>query len=290
MGTLASAAVATDFSQEAGAAARRAALIAGETGLHGALLHVLPGSLPPAMHVLAAAQAQQALSAVAAELQGLGAAFEPRLLTGDIDAELARAVAGFDFAIAGARGGNLLLDFALGRTSVRLVRDNQRPTLIVRRAPEGPYRRVVAAVDFSEPSRAAVALGALIAPRADFDLVHAYEVQFESTLRFAGAEQAIVEAYRNDARVQAMEAMEAFARGLPIPGERILPVVMHGYPARVILDQAKRTGAELIVIGKHSAGVVERVLIASTALEVLEDADCDVLVVPQPSGSPTRPG
>lgn len=281
MKRLESALIATDFSQEAGSAARRAASITRETGIHAALVHVLPGSLPPDMHVRAASKAQQALAVVVEELEAEGVAFEPQLLSGNVDAELARAASEVDFVIAGARGEDVLLDFAMGRTSVRLVRGSRRPILVVKRAPEGPYRRVLAAVDFSEPSRAATAFGTLVAPRADLDLVHAFEVEFESILRGVGVEEENIERYRSEARAKATTAMEEFARGLAVPHERIASVVTRGYPPRVILDRADESGAQLIVIGKHAAGVVERVLVGSVALQVLEGARCDVLVVPE---------
>jgi nucleotide-binding universal stress UspA family protein len=281
MKTLESALIATDFSGEAASAMRRAAAIAKETGLQGALVHVLPGSLPPDMHVRAAPQAQQALALVAEEMKREGLRFEPRLLSGDISSELARAAAQFDMVVAGARGEGILLDFALGRTSVRLVRESHRPTLIVKRPPAGPYRRVAAAVDFSEPSLAAAACGLQIAPKADFDLVHAFRVEFESALRLGGAEEDKVHAYRRAARAKAMDAMNQFASRLALPRERIWPTVVHGYPARVILERAAQADAQLIVIGKHAAGAVERLLIGSVALRVLEMAPCDVLIVPE---------
>jgi nucleotide-binding universal stress UspA family protein len=284
MNTLKSALVATDFSEEASSATRRGASIASETEIHGVLVHVLPSSLPPDMQVGAAAKAQQALSVVADDLKVKGVKFETRLLSGEIDAELGRASAGFDLLIAGARGGNALLDFALGRTSVRIVRNSGRPTLVVKRPAEGPYRRVLVAADFSKPSLAAAAFGALVAPQAELELVHAFEVEFESTLRLAGAEEDKIERYRREAREKAMVAMERFARQLAVPRERIRPVVTRGYPPKVILDRADEFNAQLIVMGKHAAGVVERVLIGSVALQVLQLARCDVLVVPEQAG------
>src|SRR5689334_14246476 len=131
MSALSSALLATDFSDESGWAARRAASIAAETGLRGTLVHVLPAPLPPDLHVSAASKAQQALSAVAEQLRADGASFEPKLLSGDFDGELARAASGFDLVISGARGGEVLLDFAIERASMRVVRGSQRPALVV---------------------------------------------------------------------------------------------------------------------------------------------------------------
>jgi nucleotide-binding universal stress UspA family protein len=275
-----SALIATDFSEEAGYALRRTAAIASQTGLHGALVHVLPGSLPSSMHVHAASQAQQALVLLAEEMNREGLRFEPRLLSGDITGALVQAASEFDMVLAGARGEGLLPDFALGRTSTRLVRHSGRPTLIVKQPPEGPYQRVVAAVDFSQPSREAAAWALQLAPKAEFHFVHAFEVEFESTLRLAGAKEEVVHAYRREAREQAAAAMDEFAGRLPLPPERIWRTVSRGYPPRLIVDCATQVGAQLVVVGKHAAGIVEKLFVGSVALRVLETAQCDVLVVP----------
>lgn len=278
--TLQSVLIATDFSDESGAALRRAAIIAKQIGLRGALTHVLPDSLPLDFHVRAAAQAQGALALLADQARLEGLEFSPRLLSGDIFGQLAQAAAEFDLAIAGARGGGLLLDFTLGRTSAHLVRGSNRPTLIVKRPPEGPYERVLAAVDFSEPSYQAAACAVALAPNAVFHFVHAFEVEFESTLRFIGVEETTVQAHRRGARERAASAMAQFLGRLPLPRAQTRQTLLRGYPPRVIIDREKEIGAQLVVVGKHAAGIVERSLIGSVALQVLEQAGCDVLVVP----------
>ena len=271
--------IATDFSAEAEAARLRAGSIAREIGLQGGIAHVLPRSLPANLHVQAASQAQRALTVVADEMKGGGLAFEPRLLSGDVAGELAASAGEYDLVVAGARGEDVLLDFTLGRTSTRLVRQSVRPVLIVKRPPDGPYRRVVAAVDFSEPSFAAAACGIRLAPKASFHLVHAFEVEFESTLRRGGVPHDEINVYRQQAQERAMAEMARFAARLPQPPAR--QTALLGYPPRVILGCAERDNAELVVVGKHAAGIVERMLIGSVALQVLEMAKCDVLIVPE---------
>jgi nucleotide-binding universal stress UspA family protein len=279
--TMKSALIATDFSAEASAATQRAASIAEEIGLAGALIHVLPSTLPVDIHVDAAARAGEALAAVALRLQQKGLNFAPRLVSGDVSGELAKAAAQFDLVVAGARGEDVLLDFAMGRTSVRLVRQSRRPTLIVKRPANAPYRRVVAAVDFSEPSRVAAACGVTLAPQAEFEFVNAFEVEFESSMRLGGVREDKIQRYRSEAREKAMLAIDEFSSSLEPRPKRLRHTVSRGYPPRVILNCAKETGAELIVIGKHCAGVIERSLVGSVALQVLEMAECDVLIVPE---------
>src|SRR5690349_22161830 len=124
---MASALIATDFSIEADAALRRAASIARETGGGVAIVHVLPASLPPQLHVPAATRAQKALALVAEEMAAGGARFDSRLASGEVADELIQASREHDYIVAGARGEDILLDFGLGRTSTRLVRRSERP-------------------------------------------------------------------------------------------------------------------------------------------------------------------
>lgn len=277
-----SALIATDFSTEAEAARRRVTSIAQETALSGAVAHVLPGSLPSEMHLEAAAYAQKALALAIDEMKQGGASFTPRLLSGDVAGELIRAAPEFDLVVVGARGQGVLLDFSIGRMSTRLVRGSTRPVLVVKRPPQEPYRRVVAALDCSEPSLAAAACATRIAPKAAFNLVHAFEVEFESSLRLGGVREDRIHAYRREAREKALAQMAALPERLALPRERVWSTVTLGYPPKVIVDAVEQENAQLVVLGKHAAGVVERLMVGSVALQVLEMARCDVLVVPEP--------
>src|SRR6185437_11478105 len=98
--SLRSALIATDFSDEARFAARRAARIAHEAGIGGEIAHVIPGTIPPALHVLAATRAQQALAVAAGECREDGAEFGTRLLTGNVAEELVSAARGHDVVVA----------------------------------------------------------------------------------------------------------------------------------------------------------------------------------------------
>ena len=52
-----------------------------------------------------------------------------------------------------------------------------------------------------------------------------------------------------------------------------------GEPAEVIVEEAKQSGADLIVVGSRGLNVASRVLLGSVSTKVLHDAPCDVLVV-----------
>ena len=52
-----------------------------------------------------------------------------------------------------------------------------------------------------------------------------------------------------------------------------------GDPARMIVKVAEANDADLIVVGSHTAGTVERFFVGSVSDGVKHRADCDVLVV-----------
>jgi nucleotide-binding universal stress UspA family protein len=60
--------------------------------------------------------------------------------------------------------------------------------------------------------------------------------------------------------------------------------VVDGYPARVILEAARESAADLIVMGAHSHTAVGEVIVGSTTRKVLHHATLPVLVVKIPKG------
>lgn len=53
----------------------------------------------------------------------------------------------------------------------------------------------------------------------------------------------------------------------------------HGDPATVILDEAARCGADLIVVGTRGFGDAQRWLLGSVSTKIVHHAHCNVLVV-----------
>ena len=64
--------------------------------------------------------------------------------------------------------------------------------------------------------------------------------------------------------------------------DRVLarPLVQEGMPARTIVQEAEREGAELIVVGTHARTGLPHLLLGSVAERVLRTAPCPVLTVP----------
>ncbi|MGH7180751.1 MAG: universal stress protein [Nitrospiraceae bacterium] len=57
------------------------------------------------------------------------------------------------------------------------------------------------------------------------------------------------------------------------------PVCKVGDPAEEIMKMASRQHADLIVMGAKGLGILDRVILGSVSMQVMQYADCPVLVV-----------
>jgi nucleotide-binding universal stress UspA family protein len=288
---------AVDFSDDARRAASRAAFLAAEQGARLDLLHVLSNasaaSLVDLLRPHAGAQAQ-VLGGVRAMLEELaselarhaGVTANPRVEQGEVLPTILAAAREAGLLVVGAHGWNPLRDLILGSTAERLLGRCRRPVLVVRRPARGPYRRVVAATDFSPHSLAALAVAMRIAPGADIVLVHAFGIPFEGKLRIAGVDEERLREYRAQARQQALADMLSTVATIEGDRGRLSHAVAHGHPPQLILAKARQLRADLVVIGKKGRTAAEDFLLGSVTRHVLSDAKCDVLVVQEPAGRP----
>ena len=76
----------------------------------------------------------------------------------------------------------------------------------------------------------------------------------------------------------AREAARAAAAALQDRGAPVTACVRQQAPAEAILEQAREDGAELIVVGSHGMGAVERFLLGSVSERVARYAHCSVMV------------
>lgn len=286
---------ATDLSSYAARAETRAAMLARELDSESLdLLYVLAASPLEALRRLlgeSSPEMEQRLADSAREqLADIGRKLSEKyhlppvtssVKTGRVHAEIAAYADTVDagLVVAGAHGGGYLRELLLGATAVKVLRKISRPLLIVKREPQGAYRRVLVPVDFSESSLQAVALALRIAPQAGITLVHAFEVPFEGKMHFAGVSEDIIHRYRTQARQEANQEMRKLVSACEVDQARLSHMVEHGYAPAVILEKAEQLEPDLIVMGKHGRSEWEDTLLGSVTKHVIYEAGCDVLVV-----------
>ena len=76
------------------------------------------------------------------------------------------------------------------------------------------------------------------------------------------------------------EILDSVMEGIDLSEIEVIQVEDVGDPARMLLEYAARVEAEVMVIGRRGAGLIERIMLGSVANRVVHDAECPVLLVP----------
>jgi nucleotide-binding universal stress UspA family protein len=88
------------------------------------------------------------------------------------------------------------------------------------------------------------------------------------------------------ARERARAAVEKAAAKLRVDEEsrqlNVTTEVISGSPKQVILEEAEAFGADLIIVGSHGHGMLERFLLGSVSQAVALHARCSVEIVRSP--------
>ena len=284
--------VPTDLSTAARHAAQRAAMLARAQGANVELLHVIEtGALAQLTRLLAdsdravvsriVAQAETDLANLAHDIQaGYGVAATTHSVQGPLltsITERARAVDA-DLLVLGASQAGYLRQWLLGATAERLLRKTTVPMLFVRQQPHTAYHTVLVTIDFSDGATRALELARAICPKARLILLHACEFPFEGKMRFAGVDDDAVWKYRQSIRREALQRLQTLAAETELDPAQWQPVVTHGDPVHDIVQQQLDHDADLVVVGKHGAGMTEDLLLGSVTQQVLGRVLSDVLV------------
>jgi nucleotide-binding universal stress UspA family protein len=199
-----------------------------------------------------------------------------------------------DFIAIGTHGRTGWDRLQLGNTAEALLRHARCPVLTVHAsavadAPVNPRRvklkTILVALDFSASSDAGLRAATLLAERADARMI----------LIHAAGSSGLVSRRRGRAAESADHSVDRlFQRAVEAAqAERsvIRKIVEPGSPVEVILDQAKQTTADLIVMGTNGRRGVERLLLGSVAESIVRRAGCPVLVAkPRPQDTSIRRG
>ena len=294
--------VATDFSRDAFAAMRRAALIAHACEAQLDVLHVVSAWSPTpawsALGIPAADFQRDLLRSAEATLNGLAEQIRAevpvqvrtRVATGKPAVAIADHAASTDadLIVVGAHGQNVVLTPLLGTTAHRVLTLAETPVLLVKRTPPlddsagQNYANVLIATAFSENCLEAARIARLIAPHARVSLFHAYEALFESKLSGVVSESAMG-VYRDRALEEANARLDAFAKAGALT--HAARVFRHGRPSLRIREYATEISADLIAVGSEEVTRLQHAVLGSVSLDVLTQAPCDVLLARLRSGA-----
>lgn len=273
--------VGTDLSDESARAARLA-LRLGDDHTRVRIAHVSPLGEMPA-RVDAKADVQRSRLYAWCDKVGITTR-EQVVLYGSSARELVAEAFGMeaDLIVVGHTGGGQLAQMLLGSTARNVVRLATCDVLVARGEPalaEKPvFQHILVATDLHEPSARAARRALRLAREsgAELGVLHAIDPDvWQTTLRtparegFANADGWVESTYGDTLHTFNEANLEGAAK----------EHVAHGAPARVIAEQARQDGADLVVVGTHGAGRLERLLLGAHAEAIVERAPCSVLVV-----------
>ena len=192
-----------------------------------------------------------------------------------------------DLLVLGTHGRSGFQRLFLGSVTEKVIRKATCPTLVVPpRAPEiateGPvqFRRILCPVDFSESALNAVAYAINMAEEADarLTLLHVVELRHSSSQEPMAFE---VDTARMRERMVA-EARRRLHELVPEQARAYCTVetcVIEGAAHRVIVRYATEQRCDVVVMGVHGRGALDRMLFGSTTHQVIRAAACPVLIV-----------
>ena len=158
-------------------------------------------------------------------------------------------------------------------TAIAVMRHAMLPVLAVAPSAQELPHRVLAAMDFTEASATAAELAAqLMADGGTLTLAHASS--------FAGGDHALgglVDLYQTGARAKLEETRRRLQRH---SRSKIETTLIGGEAGQALLSYASEHESDLISLGGHEQGLVDRILLGSVRTRVVRAATCSVLIAP----------
>jgi nucleotide-binding universal stress UspA family protein len=190
-----------------------------------------------------------------------------------------------DLIVMGAHGRSGFERFVLGSVTEKVLRKAPCPVLTVQKggahrpeAGEPPFRRIVCGVDFSETSLRALEYSLSLAQEDDasITLAHVVESLPETGPLPPGFD---LDGYRRKLREELLERLKGFIPEHAPEWCKPEAVVAEGKAWAELLRIAKEHDADLLVLGVHGRGPLDRLLFGSTTSQVVRRCEAPVLSI-----------
>jgi nucleotide-binding universal stress UspA family protein len=188
-----------------------------------------------------------------------------------------------DLIALGAMGETGLLRFLVGSVAERVMRHSDRPVLLARPI-RNDLKVATVAVDKSEISEAVMKEAAWLPlpPHTELRLITVLPsesaLKSAAPLLWSGMAQELQQVMKQ-ALTEAEEHLRTLGHMVQQTRRSVSAEVLRGDPSTSILAAADRVSADLIAVGSHGEGGVDRWLLGSVSERVARHAQCSVLVV-----------
>jgi nucleotide-binding universal stress UspA family protein len=181
-----------------------------------------------------------------------------------------------DLLIVGYRGESNLLNLIMGTTAFRVLQLSSCPVLVIKNIQVNPYNNVIAAIDLKPLSSQVVALACSVAPNANIELLHVFDLKQEALHRDIRPSESLEKDYRAVAMEQIDKALSKLL--LQINNPNVSTMTLNGYIPEAICSRITDVKADLIILGKNDKSRIEEFLIGSVSKTIANMVACDVLI------------
>jgi len=195
-----------------------------------------------------------------------------------------------DLLVLGSRGLSSIRWSSVGSVAKKCIRKAAMPVMLVRRSQVGPFRRIVACVDFSDTSRLAAQHAAKIAKaeNAALEFVHVCVARSIVDTGFGSLEPIAPVITHEKILVADRNELDRFVGelGESLDGIEWSSSVIEGHRVgTTIADYLESTGTDLAVIGTRGRTWLKALLIGTNAESLIEESPCSVLAIKPPGFS-----
>ncbi|MBS0420305.1 MAG: universal stress protein [Proteobacteria bacterium] len=283
---------ATDFLPKSRPAMARTAILARSLGANVTLVHVVPVDPWDPTASGRARAAQERMAELVNDPIWMDVTKPNTLVSTGQPARVILEVAAantVDLLVLGPHGrrpfpDSLTENFA-GTVATRLLAARTCPVLIVRETAHHSYMRVLMALDVSPIASAAIraAEAMMVEPQADVSVLHAFDTPYMGLVEHGDVGQGMSLHYKSLWNSHATVSIRSLLRRASVDFARYGIQIDDATPARAILSAIDLQEPDLLVMGTRGRGPLRRALLGSVANEVLNEAWCDVFVVPEGS-------
>ena len=190
-----------------------------------------------------------------------------------------------DLLVIGPHRKRAVRDVLEGTIAEKILGTRQCPLLIVQGKADAEYRNVLLALDISAECGGAVraAESLVLSSRAQAMVMHVCEPPYQGMLRYAGVASNEVVSYVESSKREAAALVRDLLKRESVDHTRYGIVIGDSHPAPAIRRAIEMYQPDLLVMGTGGVGRMRRALMGSVANQILDVAQCDVLVVPRGS-------
>jgi len=141
-------------------------------------------------------------------------------------------------------------------------------------------RTILTAIDFSEITEAVVNYSIKFAKsnNSSIRLLHVAE----PPSAFLGDDfgPQVVRDVKADTIKKDHRQLEKCTQLILAEGLEVKPILVQGSTVEIIIEQAEKSNADIIILGSHGRGVIASAIMGSTCQGLIQKSKCPVLVVP----------